>query len=79
LAIEFIDCSSLSISYDATGKATISLSVLRDDRNNLQDSYTNKLWGGVRFDCVVMGASQKAILGSGGWSEWSLQIEGVGN
>ena len=79
MAIEFIDCASLSISYAATGKATISLSVLRDDRNDLHGTYTNEMWGGVRFDCVVMGASQKAILGSGGWSEWSVQMEGVGN
>ena len=79
MAVEFIDCSSLSISYDATGKATISMTVVRDDRNPLSSTYTNRRWGGVRFDCVLMGSSQRPMIGSGGWSEWSLQLEGVGN
>jgi len=79
MAVEFIDCSSLSISYDATGKATISLSVVRDDGNALQDSYTNRSWGGVNFDCIIMSSAQKPMIGSGGWSEWALQMEGVGN
>lgn len=79
MAVEFIECSSLSISYDATGKATIALAVLRDDTNELSDTYTNRSWGGVRFDCVLMGATQKPIIGSGGWTQWALQMEGVGN
>jgi hypothetical protein len=76
--VEFIDCGSLSISFDVTGKATISLGVLRDDRNELQDTYTNRTWGGTAFDCVLMNVSQRPVLGSA-WSEWSLQMEGVGN
>jgi len=77
--VEFIECSSLSISYDATGKAAISLTVVKDDMTNLQDTYTDGTWGGVRFTVGVMGASQQAIMGSGGWAQWSLQLEGVGN
>jgi len=77
--VEFIDCGSLSISYDASGKASISLSVIRDDRGELQDTYTGKSWGGVNFDCVLMSASQKPMIGTGGWSQWSLQMEGIGN
>jgi hypothetical protein len=79
MVVEFIDCSSLSISYDATGKATVSLTVVRDDRNQITSTYTNRTWGGVRFDCVIMSSSQRPMIGSGGWSEWSLQMEGVGN
>jgi len=79
MAVEFIDCSSLSISYDATGKATVSITVIRDDRNQITSTYTNRTWGGVRFDCVLMSSAQRPMIGTGGWSEWSLQMEGVGN
>jgi hypothetical protein len=77
--IEFIDCGSLSISYDATGKASVSLTVVRDDRLSLQKQYDNKRWGGVQFDLIVMSAVQSPIIGSGGWNQWSLQMEGVAN
>ncbi len=76
---EFIDCSSLSVSYDATGKASVSLTVLRCDSNEINYSqYINNRWGGVDFDLVLMNASQKPIIGST-WYEWGLQMEGVGN
>lgn len=76
--IEFIDCGSLSISYDATGKASVALTVVRDDRLPLQGSYSNRRWGGVQFDLIVMSANQSPIIGSGGWNQWALQMEGVG-
>jgi len=77
--IEFIDCSSLSISYDATGKVTISFSVVKDDTSTLSKTYTSESWGGVSFDCVLMSVGQRAMVGTGGWCEWSLSMEGVGN
>ena len=77
--IEFIDCSSLSISFDATGKASVSLTVVRNDSNSLVGSYTNKNWGGAQFDCVLMSSIQKPLIGTGGWSEWALSMEGVAN
>jgi len=77
--IEFIECGSLSISYDAAGSASISLSVVRNDGNSLQGNYHNRSWGGVSFDTVVMNANQSALIGSGGWHRWSLQMQGVGN
>lgn len=79
MAIEFIECPSLSVSYDATGKASISLTVVRDDMYQLTGSYTNRTWGGVRFTVGVMAATQQPIIGSGGWAQWSLQLEGVGD
>ena len=66
--VEFIDCGSLSINYDAAGKASISLTVIRDDRSDLQNTYTNKSWGGVNFDCILMSSSQKPMIGTGGQS-----------
>jgi len=77
--VEFIECPSLSISYDATGKASVSLAVIKDDMSDLSGTYNNETWGGVRFTVGVMGATQQAIMGSGGWAQWSLQMEGVGN
>jgi len=77
--IEFIDCGSLSISFDATGKASVSMTVLRDDSESIDfDSYNNGTWGGTHFDLVTLAASQKPIVG-GGWYEWNVQLEGVGN
>ena len=77
---EFIDCSSLSINYDATGKATVSLTVLRCDNNEISYSNYNSsnVWGGVSFNLIIMSASQKPIMGST-WHEWGLGMEGIGN
>jgi hypothetical protein len=77
--VEFTECASVSVSYDATGKASISMTVVRDDMSNLQGDYTNLTLGGVRFDLGVMSVSQQIIMGSGDWAQWSLQLEGVGN
>jgi hypothetical protein len=79
MAIEFIECPSLSISYDATGKASVSLVVIKDDMGDLDGTYNSEIWGGVTFTLGVMAASQQAIMGSGGWAQWSLQMEGVGD
>lgn len=77
---EFVDCGSLSISYDATGKASVSLTVMRCDSNEINYTSYNSgnIWGGVRFDLIIMSASQKPIVGSS-WHEWGLSMEGVGN
>ena len=77
--IEFIDCGSLSISFDATGKASISCNVIRSDSNNLTDDYNTWSLGGVFFDGNVMSLTQSSLIGSGGWSQWQLRWEGIGN
>lgn len=76
--VEFVDCTSLSISYDATGKVTASITVLKDSSNVIDfDSYTDPTWGNVDFNFIMTSASQKPILG-GPWYEWAVQLEGVG-
>jgi hypothetical protein len=77
-SIEFIDCGSLSISYDAEGVASVNLTVVRDDDLSLQRSYTYRRWAGIQFDLGLMRAQQQPIIGSGGWNQWSLQLQGVG-
>lgn len=75
--IEFIDCGSLSISFDATGKASVSLTVLRNDNNMYNAAnYTNRTWGQTRFDLITMSASAEALVGSA-WTQWAIQMEGV--
>lgn len=75
--IQFVDCSSLSVSFDATGKASVSIQVLRSDDRNIMGDYANMTWGGTRFELVVMNASPSPMLGTT-WHTWSLQMEGVG-
>jgi hypothetical protein len=77
--IEFIDCGSLSLNYDATGRVSISLSIVKNSAGVDLDKYSNLTWGEVEFDTVVTNASQKALVGSINWYEWSLQLSGVGN
>ena len=77
--IEFIDCSTLSIQYDATGKASLSFTVVRSDIGALQKEYTTLVFGGVTFDGVLMSANKKPILGGEGWTDWQMQVQGVGN
>lgn len=77
-AVEFIDCSTISIQYDATGKASISFTVVKNDDSTLSD-YSSLFFGGVNFTGVIMSAVQRPILGSGGWIEWQMQLQGVGN
>lgn len=77
--VEFIDCGSLSISYDATGKATISCNVIRSNSGGLVKDYNTWRLGNVYFDGNVMSLNQSVMLGSGGWHQWQLRWEGVGN
>jgi len=79
--IEFVECSSVSITYDATGKATVSFTIIKNNRNNLSNDY-NTFWtdlGGVKFtNGNVMSAIQQPFVGSGGWNQWQMQWEGIG-
>ncbi len=76
--IEFPECGSLSITYDVTGVASASLSVIRDDSATLQYTYNRETWGAVPFDLVVARNDQRPILGSGGWYRWQVQMQGLG-
>jgi len=76
--VEFIDCASLSINYDVTGKVTASLTVVKDDSGPpTWGLYKSPTWGSENFDFVIMGANRKTIIGSNGWYDWGLQMEGV--
>lgn len=74
--VEFIDCSTISIQYDATGRATISFVIVKNDLRVLSKSYSSLSFGGISFyECLVMSAIQRPIIGSGGWCEWQMQLQ----
>ena len=77
--IEFIDCSTIAIQYEATGKASVSFTVVRSDINDLQRVYTTVTFGNVTFQGILISANKKPITGGEGWTEWQMQIQGVGN
>lgn len=84
--IEFIDCSSVNVQYDATGKATVSFVVVKNSSNAINvDSYKSLCFGFVNFEGVLMSIVQKPILGSFDsltndiWVEWQMELQGVGN
>jgi len=74
---EFVECGGWSVSYDATGKATISASVITSS-NNIGGSYETWNEGGVRFTGSVMSLKGSPMMGSGGWVQWSIGWQGVG-
>lgn len=77
--IEFIDCASLSIQYDATGAVSLSFIVIKNNLDELVGAYTTLTAGGVDFEGVIMSKIQTPIVGSGGWCQWQIQLRGVGN
>jgi len=81
--VEFIDCGTVSIQYDTTGRATISFVVVTDN-DILSGRYTSLSFGGINFTGAIMGAVQRPIIGSGdgegtAWFEWQMTLQGVGN
>lgn len=84
--IEFIDCGSVSVQYDATGKATVSFTVVKNSTDPINvSSYKSICFGFINFIGVLMSISQKPIMGSYNqatgemWVEWHMNLQGVGN
>jgi hypothetical protein len=57
---EFIDCGSISINYIRTGIATLSFTVVSSD-GELNSSYTDLTFGGVRYNGPITGAEISRI------------------
>ena len=57
--VEFIDCTSLNISYDVMGRATISYVVVHDTHDFV--TYNSITAGGQIFDGYVVSASMNQI------------------
>jgi len=76
---EFIECGSVSISYDAQGIATVSFVVVNTSSSDLFGDYNSFSFGGVSFTGAVMSMQSSPIAGSNGWNQWQIQWQGVGN
>jgi len=75
---EFIECGSVSVSYDATGKATVSYTKIKEGSG--APSTPNSLYfGGVSFTGNTMSIMPSPILGNGSWFQWQVGWQGVGN
>lgn len=84
--IEFIDCSSVNVQYDATGKASVSFTVIKNSSDSIDvQSYKSVCFGFVQFEGVLMSVVQKPVIGSFNsstgelWVEWQMNLQGVGN
>lgn len=47
MAVEFIDCSSLSINYNARGDVTLSFTIISDQ--GLLSNYNTLVFGGITY------------------------------
>jgi hypothetical protein len=62
-AFEFIDCSTISISYNSQGIATVNFSVV-SSRSTLMNDYTDLVFGNVRFLLYVQNVQVQKIPGT---------------
>ena len=60
---EFIDCSTINITYAQTGEANISLTVV-STYSNLNNDYTNLVFGGVRYTGWIVDVNLSKIPGT---------------
>ena len=70
--IEFIECSSLNISYDVLGLASVSFTVVTNS-DVLTEDYTSIGVGDLTFTGYISGATAKPIL-STDWWEWGMTL-----
>ena len=69
---EFIDCTSLSISYDIMGRATVSYVVVHDRQDFV--TYNSIDAGGQIFTGYVVSASMNQIPNTANWYETHVTL-----
>lgn len=72
MAIEFVECGSLNISYDVTGLASVSFTVVSDS-DTLTNTYEEFTIGGIQYRGYITGLSAQPILGTTWW-EWGFSL-----
>jgi len=72
MATEFIDCASLSFSYNVMGVVTVSYTVVHDSPSFV--TYNSITAGGRTFTGYVINASLNQIPGSVGWYETHVTL-----
>lgn len=71
-SVEFIDCTSLNLSYDVMGLVTVSYTVVHNSYKFV--TYNSITAGGVTFSGYVMNASVNAIPHTEGWYETHVTL-----
>ncbi len=62
---EFIDCTSLSISYDLLGQATVGFTVIAAAAQPINPQvYTDLTFGGINFTGYITSLSVRRIAGT---------------
>lgn len=75
---EFIDCASLSISYDILGQATLGFTVIAAQAQPINPQvYTSLTFGGVNFTGYISSLSVRRIAGTIVY-EHLYSVSGVG-
>lgn len=75
---EFIDCASLSISYDILGVATLGFTVVASQAQPINPSvYTNLTFGGINFTGLISSLTVRRIPGTIVY-EHQYSVTGVG-
>jgi hypothetical protein len=73
--VEFIDCTSLSISYDVMGIATVNFTIVRNQEGWPSQAIMNNVSAGGRsFDGYVTAASLAQIPNASGWYETRVTL-----
>jgi hypothetical protein len=75
---EFIDCTTISISYDIEGKATLGFTVVASEAQPINTQvYTDLTFGGINFTGFITGLTVRKIPGTIVY-EHQYSISGVG-
>jgi hypothetical protein len=74
---EFIDCGSLSITYNIRGDATLSFTVV-SNKEEPEGNYTDLTFGGVRFTGYITNLVSRLIENTEAYDH-SFQMVAVGN
>jgi hypothetical protein len=62
---EFIDCTTLSISYDILGEATVSFTVVAAQAQPINPQvYTDLTFGGIRFTGYITSLTVRRVAGT---------------
>lgn len=74
---EFIDCTSLSISYDIMGIATVNFTVVSDSPGFPSMSMNTLSVGGRIYEGYVTSASLAQIPNTTGWYETRVTLTSI--
>jgi len=73
MAIEFIECSSLTINYDVLGLATVSFTVVADNNAVDLDNYKTLSIGDATYTGWITSVTAKPIV-STDWWEYGISL-----